>query len=138
VGQTVALALDAVDVGVQLFEALAQEATPEALEQAAILYQGELLVVVTYRPEYGHGWASKSQYAQLRLEILRRPRRTLSSRRCWAKTKVWVAEADTRCPAGGQIRYSSRRACVSSWRPARSRASGARDILQRIFLLESG
>jgi tetratricopeptide (TPR) repeat protein len=29
-----------------------------------------LLVVVTYRPEYRHGWASKAQYAQLRLENL--------------------------------------------------------------------
>ena len=32
-----------------------------------------LLLVVTYRPEYSHGWASKSQYAQLRLETLPPP-----------------------------------------------------------------
>jgi hypothetical protein len=29
-----------------------------------------LLVVMTYRPEYTHGWASKPQYEQLRLEAL--------------------------------------------------------------------
>jgi predicted ATPase len=32
-----------------------------------------LLMVVSYRPEYVHGWASKSQYAQLRLETLPAP-----------------------------------------------------------------
>ena len=32
-----------------------------------------MLMVVSYRPEYGHGWASKSQYAQLRLETLPAP-----------------------------------------------------------------
>ena len=32
-----------------------------------------LLVVVTYRPEYAHGWASKSQYTQLRLATLPLP-----------------------------------------------------------------
>jgi DNA-binding SARP family transcriptional activator len=42
-GQTVVLAPDAVDIDVQLFEALVREATPEAMERAATLYQGELL-----------------------------------------------------------------------------------------------
>jgi DNA-binding SARP family transcriptional activator len=32
-----------------------------------------LLMVVTYRPEYEHGWANKSQYTQLRLETLPAP-----------------------------------------------------------------
>ena len=36
-----------------------------------------LLLLVTYRPEYQHGWSSKTYYTQLRLDPRPGPRRSL-------------------------------------------------------------
>ena len=48
-----------------------------------------LLLLVNYRPEYQHGWGSKTYYSQLRIDPL--PQRAL--RNCsgdyWEMTQVW-------------------------------------------------
>ena len=41
-----------------------------------------LLLLVNYRPEYSHGWGSKSYYSQLRLDPCGRRARTSCSARC--------------------------------------------------------
>jgi hypothetical protein len=54
-----------------------------------------LLLLVNYRPEYQHGWGSKTYYTQLRLDPLppRVPRPSLMP--CWGRTPAW------RCSSGG-------------------------------------
>jgi predicted ATPase len=42
-----------------------------------------VLLLVNYRPEYQHGWDSKTFYTQLRLDPLPRRAPTLCSRPCW-------------------------------------------------------
>ncbi|HEY7494990.1 MAG TPA: hypothetical protein VIH59_28295, partial [Candidatus Tectomicrobia bacterium] len=45
-----------------------------------------LLLLVNYRPEYQHGWGSKTYYTQLRLDPLPRRALTSCSRPCWGMT----------------------------------------------------
>jgi class 3 adenylate cyclase len=55
----------------------------------ASLPTAQLLLLVTYRPEYQHGWGSKTFYTQLRLDPLPPQALTRSCRPCSALTPVW-------------------------------------------------
>ena len=49
-----------------------------------------LLLLVNYRPEYRHGWGSKTYYTQLRLDPLPPGKcRGHFSRSSWAMIPVW-------------------------------------------------
>ncbi len=48
-----------------------------------------LLLLVNYRPEYQHGWGSKTYSTQLRLDPLPRPAPTNCCTPSWATTPVW-------------------------------------------------
>jgi class 3 adenylate cyclase len=48
-----------------------------------------VLLLVNYRPEYQHGWGSKTFYTQLRLDPLPRRVRTPCCRHCWGTTLGW-------------------------------------------------
>jgi class 3 adenylate cyclase len=48
-----------------------------------------LLLLVNYRPEYQHGWASKSFYSQVRLDPLPRESPTNCSRACWETIRAF-------------------------------------------------
>jgi predicted ATPase len=54
----------------------------------------QLLLLLTYRPEYQHGWGSKTYYTQLRLD--RCPRQALrrSCRPCSVTIPVWSLSSD--------------------------------------------
>ena len=54
-----------------------------------------LLLLVNYRPEYQHGWGSKTYYTQLRL--IRCPRRAprRSSIPCWDRTRAWCRSSSS-------------------------------------------
>ena len=56
---------------------------------AESLPTARLLLLVNYRPEYQHGWGSKTYYTQLRLDPLQRTVPRHFSRRCWGTTLVW-------------------------------------------------
>jgi class 3 adenylate cyclase len=66
------------------------DAETQALLDSVVerLPTAQLLLLVNYRPEYQHGWASKTSYTHLRLDPL--PRRTLtnSCRPCWGMIRV--------------------------------------------------
>ena len=61
-----------------------------------------LLLLVNYRPEYQHGWGSKTYYTQLRLTRCPPPAPTSSSRRCWGTIQPRTAQAAPDCPHPGQ------------------------------------
>ena len=48
-----------------------------------------LLLLVNYRPEYQHGWGSKTYYTQLRLDPLPPASAEASCRPCWGTTPAW-------------------------------------------------
>ena len=48
-----------------------------------------LLLLVNYRPEYQHGWGSKTYYTQLRLDPCRPPVPTSSCTPCSGTTRAW-------------------------------------------------
>src|SRR5204862_869324 len=48
-----------------------------------------LLLLVNYRPEYQHGWGTKTSSTQLRLDPLPPRVPKLSSTPCWDWTPVW-------------------------------------------------
>ena len=48
-----------------------------------------LLLLVNYRPEYQHGWGSKTYYTQLRLDPLPPASARRCSRPCWETTPAW-------------------------------------------------
>jgi predicted ATPase len=48
-----------------------------------------LLLLVNYRPEYQHGWVSKTYYTQLRLDPLPPSSAVRSSQRCWGTIPAW-------------------------------------------------
>ena len=63
------------------------QALLESLSES--LPAARLLLLVTYRPNYRHGWGSKTYYTQLRLDPLPRRALTPSSRPSWETTRVW-------------------------------------------------
>src|SRR5262245_1793014 len=74
VGKTVALRSDALDVDVRTFEQLIAEGTPAALEQAAALYQGDLLEGLSVDEPPFEEWllAERERLRELALEALAR------------------------------------------------------------------
>ena len=48
-----------------------------------------LLLLVNYRPEYQHGWGSKTYYTQLRLDPLPPASAEAFLRRCWETIPAW-------------------------------------------------
>ena len=48
-----------------------------------------VLLLVNYRPEYQHGWGSKTYYTQLRLDPLPEASADACSRRCWGTIPGW-------------------------------------------------
>ena len=48
-----------------------------------------LLLLVNYRPEYQHGWGSKTYYTQLRLDPLPPASADEFFRPCWGTTPAW-------------------------------------------------
>ena len=48
-----------------------------------------LLLLVNYRPEYQHGWGSKTYYPQLRLNPLPETSAEDCSRSCWGPPPCW-------------------------------------------------
>ena len=48
-----------------------------------------LLLLVNYRPEYQHGWGSKTYYTQLRLDPLPPASAEDFLRACWGMTPAW-------------------------------------------------
>ena len=75
-----------------------------------------LLLLVNYRPEYQHGWGSKTYYTQLRLDPLPRRVPRNSCRRCWGTIPAWRRSNSCSSPAPRAIRSSWRRACAPWWR----------------------
>ena len=73
-GQLVGFAQNALDVDVLQFEALVREATPEALEQASALYQGELLDGLGVNEPSFEEWllTERERLRELALEALAR------------------------------------------------------------------
>ena len=67
------------------------DAETQALVDSLVesLPTARLLLLVNYRPEYQHGWGSKTYYTQLRLDPLppRVPRNSCTP--CWGTTPVW-------------------------------------------------
>ena len=49
-----------------------------------------MLLLVNYRPEYQHGWGSKTFYTQIRLDPLPRRVRMSCCRHSWAPTPAWL------------------------------------------------
>ena len=64
------------------------QALLESLSES--LPTARLLLLVNYRPDYQHGWGSKTYYTQLRLDPLPPgQRRRLSCRPCWGTIRAW-------------------------------------------------
>jgi hypothetical protein len=58
-----------------------------------------LLLLVNYRPEYQHGWGSKSYYTQLRLDPCPQRVPTNSCRRCSGTIPAWHPSPSSSSPA---------------------------------------
>ena len=75
-----------------------------------------LLLLVDYRPEYQHGWGSKTYYRQLRLDPLPPASADEFLRHCWGRSPVWGPSRPSSSHAPGAIRSFWRRACARWWR----------------------
>ena len=85
--------------------------------------------LVTYRPEYQHGWGDRSYYTQFPIEPLPAGRPKPARGICWEPPRTWPISSGFSSSGQKAIRSSSRSACATWSRRARS--SGERGAYQR-------
>ena len=91
----------------------------------------QLLLLVNYRPEYQHGWGSKTYYSQLRLDPLPPLSADASCTPCSGTTPAWCPSNNCSLRARRAIPSSWRRACAPWWRPGSCKASGGPTVWGR-------